>query len=548
MKNENPEGIFVFEHRRSENYLNFLKERLSIEGENGLINRAIPVPSEWKGRTKHKKMCQISFLGISANNLFDKGKNFLRDGLPILSHEMQEILRLQKKFEDAGIWLRIRFLFTYPFSTHAMSIINAEMTHDRCEINGDWRHPSEQTDFQVDWKKFHGSTFVRGQRLTLTHIENWLNKYDFYNERGNRSFIVRFTPVSPNVCTLIINDTIVCDSYLLAKENRHTERLIYKHPIVKIERGKKGTTGYYSFQYLMDHFQYLWQLNITLDCGDATKYVRGKKESLCDINLPEEVSFRLKAERLVEQKCLKKENLQSWILKTKNQFKRYVSIPEKASEEERIFISCSWVNNRPNNIAEQLHNWIESDFTNNSIPGLKPTLVRGRPGEMISQLVYEGLDNCELGIVLLTNDLKSTSIASGKESINSKPNIYHELGYLMCKFNATKEKRKKLLIASENSELGLASNIKNFIFVDLTEDEEVVKIHSFYTAVLKWLYDTSILLEQNINIFYEVIRIHKDRIVECVANDTSKSSKNLLKEINDFCKKIEDKLNNQKLL
>ncbi|QHI39187.1 hypothetical protein IMCC3317_45920 [Kordia antarctica] len=512
-KNTKVNEIAVFPHRRDKEYLAFLKERMSIHGENGLINRAIDVPKEWQERTEHKKMCQISYLGVSADIFFDQGRNFITDGNEVLVKEMENIIKNHKIFEDKGVWLRIRFLFIYPFSNHAMSIINAEMTHQRCEINGDWRHPSDQTEFQVDWRKFYASTFMRAQRLTLNHIQNWINQYSFFNERGNRSIIVRFTPISPNVCSLIINDTIVSDSYLFAKLNRHSESLIYKHPIVKVERSRKNSPAYNAFQYLMDHFQYLWQLNITMDCGDATKYIKGKKESLSEINLPSDVSFRLKATRLVNQDCIGKEEKQSWILKTKNQFKRYSSIPEKTNEEEKIFISCSWVENNPHYIPKKIHFWIEEDFTNNSITSLKPVLIDGRPSELISQKIYEGLNVCKLAIVFLTNDIPLKVENDKNIEYISRPNIYHELGFLMNKFDVLTEKGK-LFIASERRELKHLSNVKNFIHVPMIEENIELKTHSIYTQILIWLYENSILLEQNLNVLQEVVRNHKDRIVQ----------------------------------
>lgn len=538
MNRKSPEGIEIFNHRRDPDYLKFLSERISIYGKNGLINQSIPVPEALRERTEHKKMCHLSFLGIAANNFFDQGKKILADEQPVLSEKIQDIFRYHKKFEEQGIWLRIRFLFIYPFSTHAMSIINAETTQERCNVNGEWSNPSEGDEFNVDWNKFHNSSFFRGQQQTLNKIQNWSELYDFNNERGNKTMVIRFTPISPNICALIINDIIVCDPYLLAKQSKYTDRLIYKHPVMLIEKTKRSLSSNLSYEYVLNHFQYLWQLNITLECGDATKYIRGKRKSLSEYNLPEEVLFRLKANRLLNQYQIAKQELQSWVYKTKNQFNRYVLVPKKTNEKERVFISCSWNNNLPNDIASQIENWIKIDFTNNSIPDFKPILIRGKPGQLISQLVYEGLENCELGIVFLTNDLKVLNETFDKHHTIARPNIYLELGYLMCKFNSINGKNKKLFLAIENTNSTLLpSNLNNFIYVDLNKEIEQAKTFSVYTKIIKWLYGSSALLELNINIILQVLLAHKKRIIQYNLNSEVVSK--LINELNVFYEEIQ---------
>lgn len=80
--------------------------------------------------------------------------------------------------------------------------------------------------------------------------------------------IVRFTPMSPDLCVLIINHTAFCDADLTAKKIRLAKRAASVVPLSQVE----GQEDRSAFEGIEDHFRYLWDYDTTLDCEDATYY------------------------------------------------------------------------------------------------------------------------------------------------------------------------------------------------------------------------------------------------------------------------------------
>ncbi|HXO25993.1 MAG TPA: hypothetical protein VOA80_01485 [Thermoanaerobaculia bacterium] len=168
-------GNKCFSSRRDDSYLRLLHDHLAIER---LKATSVP-PSEggaWivNGSTFARR-CTISFLGIAGRNFFDRNRAFLRDGdhSAILTSDLEEVFKCHQSFLADDIWLRVRFLFVYPYSTFAMSIINAETTTRRSSIARESIHPTSQVELHVDEDRFKGSSLFQSQRLALKTIQQW---------------------------------------------------------------------------------------------------------------------------------------------------------------------------------------------------------------------------------------------------------------------------------------------------------------------------------------------------------------------------------------
>ena len=497
-----PNQMVTYVHRRDHDYLRELRARLSVAGGRGLMARALLLdqPKEVNGKS-YKRKCEISFLGLSANNLFDRARAFIRDGDDIMVDAMEELFRRHQEFYDNEIWLAVRFLLVYPYSTYAMSIINAETTERRCAIAGESVHPAEQQEFQVDEDRFKAASLFKSQKNTLNLMQEWIEKYN-WEPRDGHSIAVRFTPLSPNLCALIVNDVAFCDSYLMAKRYRYDDRLLFSCPLVQIDKENDQE----AFAGVENHFRYLWQMNITLDCAGATEFQRGVQDSLGKIKPPTNISYENRARRLVERNHLAKGMERQWVMKTKRQLSRYVTMPEESIKFERIFISCSWDDNEygesmPNGLALKIKKWILNDL-NRDEPNLEPIIVQGAPGERFSDSLFHLLETSTLGIILLTDDMQIRDETGQIVERLSRHNVYHELGYLM----RSVESEKKIFIALELG-VKLASNLTNNIYrtfkgkakikearksdnVDMT----LIQACYLYIDILDWLRKESSLL------------------------------------------------------
>ncbi len=514
--------MIIYQNRTDKRYLDTLRKILSIDA---LMANAVELPHSDEYRQiedrTYEKRCDIAFIGLSANTLFDRTNRYLSpEG--VMVNEMEEIFQRHDEFMKANIWLRIRCLLLYPYSTHALSIINAESNVRRCAMDGECVHPSVQTKMHVSEDEFYASSLYNSQKNTLNLIQEWMEKYNWKNMRGN-SVSIRLTPVSPNLCGLIINDKVFCDSYILSKERRGHKRLVFSSPLIQIDRKDDDL----AFRSIENHINYLWQLNITLDCGDATQYEWGKQDSLGSINRPNLITFVRKVKRLIDRKYITEEESNNWRLMTKKQFDRYISLPTEDYPHEKIFISCSWKADRngnlePNEIASNLNKWLKEDITK-SIPNLLAVIMRGIVGDDLSQTLYNLLDTSMLGIVLLTDDIQ---IKDGQGKVVerfSRPNIYHELGYLMCGLEKNNLQGKNRVFISLEKGVNIASNASVKIHEHIESSEELQEKNvdiSFtqscylYTRILDWLNEVSVLLVKPV--FQSALSKHRQRVKDAI--------------------------------
>lgn len=546
----------VYEDRRSRRYLDAASRALDVER---LLRDARPFdkkgyPNESQdtrnARAKYKARCDISFVGFAAANLFDQSGEYVRSnadpgvGTRTLAPEMERIFASHRQFEDANIWLRIRLLFLYPYSTHAMSVVNAATTTRRTAMDGDRVHPSEQQHLQVSADKFHGSTLYRSQQYSLAAIQRWIDKHNWDSVVGN-SVEVRFTPISTNLCALIANDVAFCDSYLLAKEQRVSQQLAFS-PITELSPADTG------FARLEDHFRYLWQMNITLHCSDATKYPGPKsrrvsgarhrvpEDALAQVHQPAEITFLNKADHLCQTRKLTEDQKSDWRFRTERQFARYVTVPFAESPYEHVFVACAWEKsgtNRsgPSRLAELTIEWLERDVTS-SVRSFRAEYMEGRPGESIRDVLYGMLDSSVLGIVLMTRKHRIAENAADAASANegrperwlSSSNVYHELGYLMSRLPGGPRANERILIGIEPG-VEPPTNVADMVMV--TEQlhlprrnddvQETLRAARFYCEVVLWLSRKSTLLADKPEVLRAALKRCIKRVEKLAASDRS---------------------------
>jgi hypothetical protein len=459
----------TFHSRKSEDYLARLRDLLSYDT---LIENAITLnnPKNIRGKS-YDKFVKIDYVGVSASTLLD-GSNILGDAN--VYNEFKDLLLRSDKLHSKNIFVKVRFLFDYQYSVATYSRIQAETSFLRASMS----EPIYSRDFelseQLDEYVFNGSFSVTTQQANLRHLQNIERELHFthgWNSKDNPSSItLRFTPISSGFCGLFINNTLFCDAYLLAKARREDNKLFFNTPLIEIDKNNESDKE--AFEAFEDHFRYLWELDVTLDCEDATFYQRDAISSLGKLRSPQNVDFENKAERicLIRGICDDDKAITGWKKQISKKFNQYCADLSPAIPNETVFITCSWKKEgdgigSPNSYAQLLHKYLTEDFVQTPTPIFSVKIMEATPSEFLSNQLYESLDSTTVGIILMTRDIES----EGK--YYCKPNVYHELGYLM------KQLGKKRMIILKESQVVPPSNIQDIIRFDFEVDKMTFRYH-----------------------------------------------------------------------
>lgn len=508
----------LFKTRREEEYLKVLRERLTIDGPNGLLARSLKVarPVEADGK-QYTHCCRIDFLGLAASNLLDAGGEYVPSSV---ADCLERIFENVQALNEQKRFVKIRFLFCYPYSAYAVSRIQAESTRNRSSID----EPRYIRDFnlieQVNETTFLQSALMRNQTNGLEQIQIWVDKYD-WNLTTLNKVVVRFTPVSPDLCALIINDTVFCDAYLNAKKSRLAKRAAIVAPLLQIERDENND----AFEGIEDHFRFLWDLDTTLDCEDATNYQSKVPNSLMRIKSPRQIDFSKKAERLRRRNPQITENeVNHWRFVVTRLFDRFCIDLVPTPNSESLFIACSWEKSKdqrfvPNRSARQMFSFLDEDFGFGlEKPLISVNIMEAASGDFLTRQLYARLQQSTLAIILLTMDISGVN---GERF--TKPNVYHELGYLMRHLEA-----RRLLVVCEEG-VNVPSNIHDLVRVDFHTD----KLALCYKDILDWLTRASTFIPNQV--LEHACRLHLKRIDEMMnsnafTNEEAEMSKQHLRE------------------
>jgi hypothetical protein len=499
--------VDVFKDRRDETYLKTLRERLTIDGTNGLLSRAIKIatPSHRQGQAFTRR-CRIDFAGIAATNLFDTGCNFVDS---CVADCLEDLFKNSTVFNEQGIFIELRFLLIYPYSTSAISRIQAERSRNRSSM----ANPSYVRDFSlvesVDEDMFMQSTYVRAQELMLEQLQEWVDKYAWPiygmkepSESPNRVYL-RFAPVSPNLCMLFVNDCVFTDAYLLAKETREATRLAQLAPLVQICSVDDPKT----FAAFEDHFRYLWDLDTSIYHSDATDYQRGRPATLKAIKRPASITFENKGAHIkAKVPTYSDDDVRKWRFKVSRLLTRHSTLPAPAPDVEALFITCSWQQGAdgifvPNADAQELAKMLEIDLgQRRRDPVISVRILEAVKGEFLTKQLFATLEGCTLGLVLMTGDIKGDDNKS-----YSKPNVYHEHGFLMKHLPS-----QRVMLACETG-IVIPSNIHDVPRTDFSRQKLILQ----YREVLVWLGQVCLLAP---SIMVEALQRHSTRLNESVGN------------------------------
>jgi hypothetical protein len=267
---------------------------------------------------------------------------------------------------------------------------------------------------------------------------------------------------------LTVNNVLLSDAYVYARKNLDIKNIDTSYPVLSVSKEDDKML----FEALYNSFIYLWDHPSTMLCEDVTHYNTLTRKGLPNIRLPHDIQFEQKAVLQKKHTPISDEDCKSWQYQLKEYVQDTTRKIKKSNSSENIFIACSWeVNEKSNKFACKLEDYLTKDFKT----GLNIQMVKPDYGTPVFEKIYANLQNATLGIVILTKDIE------GKDGkFYSKPNIYHELGFLMGQFHY--KKVSKVLIVKE---IGVESpsNVHSYELIKFEKNTFGFQ----YALILEWL-------------------------------------------------------------
>ncbi len=496
----------TYSNRFDPTYTSALKKELSISQ---LQKTSFPIkPARERDGKVYNRCCRIDFMGLSATSLLDIGCNYIPDNsIPI---QFKEVIENVGGLNKDGIFLKVRFLFNYPFSIPLLSLIQAEMTTQRSSTETPAFLRDFRTIAEVDSDTFSSSTTIQNLKNSLEYLQQLMDAPNWANQTAN-TIRIRFTTIDVNFCLLTINNSLYYDPYLYSKTNRMSKKLSLNSPIVNLTIEKDED----SFKHFEDHFRYIWDLDTTLVCDDATFYKANVPNTLRRLKQPNQVSYDMKAERIKKQRMEQssiqstEEEIRNWKFRVRYLLRQYASNTKPVPQVESVFIACSWKEGKdgvysPNEYAKSLSEWLDNDFgARQPNPYLVTQIIQAPPGGSLTNEIYPHLRDATMGIVILTADIKAEN---GHHY--TKPNVYHELGFLMSQVETN-----RILILKEDG-AHVPSNISDIVHVDFSPQ----KLALCYRDIADWVHKNCYLVnnQQIIN----ALSFHLDRLKNMIINGT----------------------------
>jgi hypothetical protein len=450
-----------FLNSRSEHYIWDVSSKFDItKAEETAI--LLDKPRNFRGK-EYNKFIRIDFLGVAATTLFDGAQALHSKNV---YKELRNILSQIDELNKSGIFVKIRLLLEYPYSTSAFSRIRAETCTQRASMNDPHFTPNfEDPQERLDEEEYQKSFLMIAQQSVLQSIqflEQNLRSNGIWNGTDNpNSITVRFTPINPEVCCLFMNNDLYYDVLLYSKLERQHNSFTNNSPVIKLcKDNPQEKDSFISFE---DHFRYLWNHNTTLDCEDATKFQQDVPKSLSKLKKPNNIKFDNKLKRLYQSEK-RPGQIRSWENVTKDELLHYCCDISVKNEHQLMFITCSWNleedgKTAPNNYACLLSEYFSKDFSKCQ-PAFSIQILQAVASEFLSNQLYEEMDKSTIGLILMTRDIE------GKDGkFYCKPNVYHELGYLM------KHLGKEMLIIFREKDVFVPSNIQDIIRIEFDIDK-----------------------------------------------------------------------------
>jgi hypothetical protein len=451
----------AFFRRSDPKYQEHLADCMTLDGPKGLIATAEPLDESVKKQwPTFNKSISVDFLGFTATTLLDPGgmitKNCHFDKLEHLIANIGEL-------NEQGVAVRIRLLLIYPYSAAGQIRIQAEHSAKRTSIERpDFKRGISFIEQLTDETFFGSSLFSTLQRsLKIIYDEFSFPAEDDPRFSSPNKFALRFSSFNPIICGLRVNSRFFFDVYSYAKhKSRQQVCSGDTQPVIEVD--KQSGLPYESF---CDHFRYIWRHDATLDAEDAVDISSDDPR----LRAPEEIDFRHKTRRIVDQAGLKVSELEAEQIarKARRVLIRHCPPIRSSSAVDVAFLGCAWRASgnapaAPNKDADELgelwrRNFVAGELL--TVPRIDIKLVEGVAGRDMSGTLYEALREATIGIIVLSAEHS----ISNDNHYDCTPNVYHELGFLMAQVP------KERTFVFKERRVRVPTNVASLIWIEYEE-------------------------------------------------------------------------------
>lgn len=255
-----------------------------------------------------KKGIEIYFCGLTAFSLLGNVENgnikddeFKETALlfrKLLSLEMTSYLN-----NERNIYLKVRFVFPYVYSTFFYSLIDAQVSGTRPLIKNTRPKYTFQPNPIMSIEEIMNSSAFRVQKSFLSSLVKIVKSNPQLvisrSAVDNNTLQIRFSPTAMPLCLLIINDTAFADPFLYAQKFDSTgpNQQYYHYPVLSFKKNDK--LGKEHFSFLSNHFDFTWYNELSILCMDGSEFdLNHNCDGLQIARKPNEVKWDQKEQRI----------------------------------------------------------------------------------------------------------------------------------------------------------------------------------------------------------------------------------------------------------
>ncbi len=321
----------IFENRYDVRYLEMLLSLLDIDH---LKRSAVAVERAENYKTyrasRHsppevlKRAVKIDFCGFASTTLLGAtSKELAADIQAIYPEQFDRIMALRrsiherftlllskgclKELNDAGMYLQIRFCFSYLYADFPISLMRAEDSNI-------W---DARLDHQVSFSKnapmtmdeWKDSFVYRSQMASLREVGRLctanpsLVRTRMYDKMVN-TFETRFAVIPIPMCLLLINGVAIADTYAYAKVSGGNH-LAVSNPINLV--GHPGRT----YNNWRQHFLYIWRHDLTMYADMCTRFEASHPAGVAELLPPvvpgtqkdPNIDWKKKTDRIIQRRA-----------------------------------------------------------------------------------------------------------------------------------------------------------------------------------------------------------------------------------------------------
>jgi hypothetical protein len=297
--------IRIFNHCFDIQYLELLADKLEF---GNLKMSAIPLERKEHSKTYRPKpndasipfkgVIKIDFCGFAATTLLGEDSKELQEYIRVASFpKLASIVKLRTeikqrferiltdinlgKINKAGIYLQIRFCFSYLYSDYPISLMRAADKDIWDDQMSDVINFSKNAPMAAhEWRN---SYLYRAQQASLTEIGRLCRKYPYFSrirkyDEAINTLETRFAVIPIPIELLIINDAAIAEANIYSKVTHN--HLPVGMPVTIVERQDPV------YEVWRQNFLYIWRHDLTMYADMCTNFSEKDPEGITTLIPP----------------------------------------------------------------------------------------------------------------------------------------------------------------------------------------------------------------------------------------------------------------------